>query len=164
MSAARDAVLVLGIGNLLMGDEGVGVHVVRRLLDGGRPIAPDVRVVDGGTLGLDLLPLISDAGALIVVDAAELHAEPGAVRILRDGELDGAMAGHLSVHQVGLSDLLAVGRLTDGLPARLALVAIQPGAIEVGVELTPECRAAVPVAVDAIRGEIDALCAAAAVT
>ena len=162
MTARERDVLVLGIGNLLMGDDGVGVHVVQELIKD-QALPAGVRVVDGGTLGLDLLPLVADAGALIVVDAVELRAEPGAVRVLRDGELDGALGGHLSVHQVGLSDLLAVGRLTDGLPAQVALVAIQPGAIDVGVELTPECRAAVPVALDAIRGEIDALCAAAAI-
>lgn len=160
MTLATAEVLVLGIGNLLMGDEGVGVHVVRQLLADGPPVARDVRVVDGGTLGLDLLPLVSDADALIVVDAVELRAEPGTVRVLRGSELDGAMGGHLSVHQVGLADLLAVGRLTGHLPARVALVAIQPATIDVGVELSPQCRAAVAIALDMVRAEIDSLRAA----
>lgn len=149
--------LVLGVGNLLLRDEGVGVHVARALADasesqdGGLP--PGTQVVDGGTLGLDLLPLLADADGVVLVDAANLHSEPGTVAVLRGDALASGMAGHLSPHQVGLGDLLAAARLTSSLPAQLALVAIQPQDIGPGVELTPALLAALPRAVDLVRVE-----------
>lgn len=150
---------MLGVGNVLMTDDGVGVHVVRRF-DAQEPHLPAVRVVDGGTLGLDLLPMVADARALIVVDAVDMQEAPGTVRVLRGAELHSALGGHISPHQVGLGDLLAVGRLTGGLPDQLALVGIQPGVVEVGLELTAACAGAIPHAVAAVRTELDRLTAA----
>ena len=163
MSCARGVVLVLGIGNLLMGDDGVGIHVVQRLIDAEPPLPTDVRVVDGGTLGLDLLPLVDEARALIVVDAVDLRAPVGTVRVLRDTELIGSLGGHVSPHQVGFQDLLAVGRLTGALPPRVTLIAIQPAAIEPSVDLTAACTAALPYGIAAVRAEIDAVRAVAGV-
>jgi hydrogenase maturation protease len=162
VSAPAGALLVLGVGNVLMRDEGIGVHVVRAVTRDGAPIGDDVVVVDGGTLGLDLLPLIDDARALVLIDAVELHAEPGTVRVLRGDAVLGVLGGHLSAHQVGLGDLVAVGRLTGALPEQVVLVGIQPAAIEVGVELTSACAAAVPRAVEAVCEELAVLRAPAA--
>jgi hydrogenase maturation protease len=155
--------LVLGVGNVLMRDEGVGVHVVRAIAGDQPSIAAGVHIVDGGTLGLDLLPLIADARAVIFVDAVDLRAEPGAVGVLRGDAVHGVLGGHLSPHQVGLGDLVAVGRLTGELPERVVLVGIQPAAIEVGTELTTACAAAVPRAIDVVRAELAALGAPAGV-
>ena len=159
MTGTSAEVLVLGIGNLLMGDDGIGVHVARAL--SGDPSLPaGVRIVDGGTLGLDLLPLVADAGALVVVDAVDLKANPGTVRVLRGDELHGALGGHVSPHQVGLADLIAVARLTDSLPDPVALVAIQPAMVAAGVELSAACSAALPAALEAVRTELSAAAAA----
>lgn len=157
MSQPTGEVLVLGVGNVLMRDEGVGVHVAREIARDQSSIGGDVRVVDGGTLGLDLLPLIADARAVILIDAVDLCAEPGTVSVLRGEAVHGVLGGHLSPHQVGLGDLVAVGRLMGELPERLVLVGIQPAAIEVGTELTTACAAAVPWAIDAARAELAAL-------
>jgi len=151
-------ILVLGVGNVLMADDGIGVHVIRRLA--AEHVPDGVRMVDGGTLGLDLLPMVADARALIVVDAVDMQEAPGTVRVLRGAELHSALGGHISPHQVGLGDLLAVGRLTGGLPDQLALVGIQPGVVEVGLELTAACAGAIPHAVAAVRTELDRLTAA----
>jgi hydrogenase maturation protease len=163
VSARTGELLVLGVGNVLMRDEGVGVHVAREIARDQSSIGGDVRVVDGGTLGLDLLPLIADARALVLIDAVDLRAEPGTVSVLRDDAVHGALGGHLSAHQVGLGDLVAVGRLTGALPERVVLVGIQPAVIEVGIELTTECAAAVPRAIDAVRAELAVLSAPAGV-
>lgn len=150
-------VLVLGVGNLLLQDEGVGIHVVRAL--DRRPsefpdmLPPGTRVVDGGTLGLDLLPLLEDADAVVLVDAANLRREPGTVAVLRGNDLASAIAGHLSPHQVGIGDLLAAARLIGSLPNRVSLVAIQPADIAPGLELTPDVAAALPQAVEMVRAE-----------
>lgn len=157
MSQPTGELLVLGVGNVLMRDEGVGVHVARAIASDLPPITDGVRVVDGGTLGLDLLPMVSDARAVVLIDAVDLRAEPGTVGVLRGDAVHGALGGHLSPHQVGLGDLVAVGRLTGELPEHVVLVGIQPGAIEVGIELTTACAAAVPRAIDAVRAELTAL-------
>jgi hydrogenase maturation protease len=149
--------LVLGVGNVLLRDEGVGIHVVRRLEAlGADALSPGTRIVDGGTLGLDLLPMLEDAAAVVMVDAVNLRLAPGAVDVLRGTDLHTALAGHISPHQVGVGDLLAAARLAGSLPARVSLVAIQPEAIEIGLELTPAVEAAVPVAVELALAELRA--------
>jgi hydrogenase maturation protease len=154
VSAPLGEVLVLGVGNVLMRDEGVGVHVAREIARDRSSIGDEVRVVDGGTLGLDLLPLIADARTLVIIDAVDLGAQPGTVRVLRGDAVHGALGGHLSPHQVGLGDLVAVARLTGTMPPRLALVGIQPDVISIGLELTAAVEAAVDVAVELVRQEL----------
>lgn len=158
MTSTGRALIVLGVGNVLLRDEGVGVRVAREVaaLPAGQ-LPPGTEVVDGGTLGLDLLPMIEDAAAIVMVDAVNLRSEPGATRVLRDEELHSALAQHVSPHQVGVGDLLAAARLAGSLPDRVSLVAIQPELIEIGLELTPAVEAAVPFAVDLVRRELAAL-------
>ena len=163
MSQPTGELLVLGVGNVLMRDEGVGVHVARAIVGDQLSTFDGVRIVDGGTLGLDLLPLISDARAVIFIDAVDLRAEPGTVSVLRGEAVHGVLGGHLSPHQVGLGDLVAVGRLTGELPELVVLVGIQPAAIEVGTELTSACAAVIPLAIDTVRAELAALGAPAGV-
>lgn len=153
-----DAPLVIGIGNLLLRDEGVGVRVVselaRSVAEGG-PAAPlETRFVDGGTLGLELLPLIQDASMLVLVDAVDLRRPPGSVAVLRGDAIEGMLAGHVSPHQVGVADLVAAARLLGVLPETTSLVGIQPGAIEIGLELTDAVEAAVPVAMARVCDEL----------
>lgn len=161
MSCPDGPILVLGVGNILLRDEGVGVLVVRELerrANAGEARLPSgTRVVDGGTLGLDLLPVIDEARALIMVDAVALRRGAGSVAVLRGGALHGALAGHVSPHQVGVGDLIAVGRLTGALPDAVALVGIEPGEIAIGLELTPAVAAAVDDAIEAIIAELDAI-------
>ena len=149
--------LVLGVGNLLLKDEGVGVHVARAVARAaetpGGALPMGTRVVDGGTLGLDLLPLLDESDAIIIIDAAHLHREPGTVAVLRGEELASVIAGHLSTHQVGIADLLAVARLAGSLPERVSLVAIEPAEIGPGLELTPDVAARLSAAVEIVREE-----------
>jgi hydrogenase maturation protease len=149
--------LVLGVGNVLLRDEGVGVRVIEeleRLPAGALPDPGRVRLVDGGTLGLDLLPLIEDSSALILVDAVNLRREPGTVGVIRGDDLHSTLAGHVSPHQVGVGDLVAAARLSGVIPPYVSLVAIQPEAIEIGLDLTAAVEAALPRAVAATLDEI----------
>jgi hydrogenase maturation protease len=156
--AGPDA-LVLGIGNVLLRDEGVGVAVARHLLDdaasNGLPLPDGVRVVDGGTLGLDLLGLVESTDRLILVDAVHVGGPPGSVSIIRDDDVHGALAGHVSPHQVGVGDLIAVARLAGVLPGHVTLIGIQPGSLEIGLDLTPPVAAAVSIAADLVRRELE---------
>lgn len=141
--------LVLGIGNSIYGDDGVGVHVVTALREqGALPIG--TVVIDGGTSGLSLLPAVAEAEALIVVDAVDAGAEPGSVHVLRGADLYASLV-HLSVHQVGTADLLGAARLTGALPQDVVLVGVQPADLGPGVGLTEAVAAALPEAIGTVR-------------
>lgn len=140
-------VLVLGLGNTLLSDEGAGVHVIRHLQEQ-FPDLPGVEFLDGGTLSFTLSEPIENAAALIVVDAAELGAEAGTVRSYENRAMDDFVGGNRkrSVHEVSLLDLLAVAYLTERLPERRALVGIQPALVDWGDQPTQPVAAAIPAA------------------
>ena len=155
ISGEAHRTLVLGLGNAVLTDDGVGIHVVRRLgADAGLPRGVTLR--DGGTIGLGLLPEIADADALIVVDAAELHAAPGAVEVFEGAEMD-AWVGRCkgSVHEIALSDVMTAAALSGSRPERRALIAIQPEILSWGTEPTDAVAAAIPDACAAIAGLVD---------
>lgn len=128
--------VVLGIGNILLTDEGAGVHASRRVaaLLAERE---DVVVIDGGTLSFTLAPALESAEQLIVLDAAELRAAPGTTRAFFGNEMDRFLnRGRRSVHEVSLMDLLDIARLVDAFPQRRVLVGIQPQKVEWGEQPT----------------------------
>jgi hydrogenase maturation protease len=135
--------LILGIGNTLLSDEGVGVHVIRHLA-AEHPDEPDLTFLDGGTLSFTLAGDIADHDFLIVVDAARLDAPPGTVRCFEDQQMDRYLGrAQMSVHEVGLSDLMDMARLSDTLPRRRALVGIQPEILDLGDRPSPAVEPAV---------------------
>jgi len=136
--------VVLGIGNILLSDDGAGVHVARHL-EGLLEKRTDVQVIDAGTLSFTLAPVIEDAERLIVIDTAQLHAPPGTVRTYFGSEFDAFLGKpKLTVHEVGLVDLLDIARLMDAVPAQRAIVAVQPLCATWGSTLTKDVDAAVP--------------------
>ncbi|ARE38823.1 Hydrogenase maturation protease [Rhodovulum sp. P5] len=148
MSGERST-LVLGVGNSLLSDDGVGLHVLDAVR--ARDLPPDILLCDGGTIGLALLGEVAAAAALIAVDACNMGAAPGELRVFEGVAMDAMLRGtKRSAHEVALADLLDAARLTGALPAHRALVAIQPVSTEWGLEPTPEVAAAVPLAVDAV--------------
>jgi hydrogenase maturation protease len=149
-ATAGGSVVVLGIGNVLLGDDAVGVHVIR-VLEAIRDELPrQTVIVDGGTAGLSLLPIIEEASELVLVDAVDDGSVPGHVQVLAGRALY-ADPARLSVHEVGTADLIAAARLTGVLPVRTVLVGVQPGPIAPGLELSPAVAAAVPPAVALVR-------------
>ncbi len=151
--------LILGIGNALLKDEGVGIHVIRALTEE-TPDAGEVEYMDGGTLSFTLAGPICEAKRLIVVDAAQLQAPPGTVRLFLGEAMDAFIGSNrkASVHEVGLADLMAIARLTGGWPPLRALVAIQPREVDWGEQLSPEVLAAVPEACRLIREQLESWC------
>jgi hydrogenase maturation protease len=125
-----DAILVLGIGNVLLCDEGAGVHAMRRLEKICR--LPGVQFADGGTLSFTLAGLIESSPALIVFDAAEMHTPPGSIAVFEGERMDDFLGSgrKRSVHEVSLLDLMAVAALGGRLPQRRALIGIQPLSID----------------------------------
>lgn len=138
--SARAGLLVLGLGNLLCADDGAGVAAVERLR-ATHDLPEGVRVLDGGTLGLALLPYLCDARAAILVDAIAADAPPGTLVRLEGDEVGRAAAHRLSPHQIGVADLLDGARLLGDGPERLVLVGVVPGSIGLALERTPPVEA-----------------------
>jgi hydrogenase maturation protease len=145
--------LVLGLGNILLTDDGVGVRVIERLL--ARYEFPgDVEVLDGGTLGLDLLPYVERADRLLVVDAVEIGADPGTLIRLAGDDIPSVFGPKLSPHEVGFADLLDAARLTDCLPKERVLWGIQPGSLQVGLDLSTAVNTQVELLVEKALTEL----------
>ena len=148
--------LVLGLGNLLCGDDGVGAVAVH-LLERRYRVPEGVQVLDGGTLGLSLLPLLEQARVAILVDAIRTGDPPGTLVRLEGDDVAPAVAARLSVHQVGVADLLEAARWRGRYPPRLILLGIVPESLELGVHRTAAVEAALPSLVEAVVAEARAL-------
>ena len=114
------SILVLGLGNTIMTDDGFGVEVVTTLSSRYNFQGP-VQLLDGGTLGLDLLPYLEEVESLLIIDALDMRDEPGKIFRLEGDEVPRAFASKLSVHQMGLQDLLAVAQLQGHVPRNLVV-------------------------------------------
>ena len=120
----RERILVLGLGNILMQDEGVGVRVVERLRDG-YTFSPNVELMDGGTLGIRLMNPILDTDRLIVVDAVRTGSSPGTIHRLSIGELRTKTKEKQSLHQVDFLETLQYVKLMGGLPSTV-IIGVEP--------------------------------------
>lgn len=135
--------LVLGLGNEICSDDGVGPAVVRWLEDGYQtPIGASF--VDGGTLGLSLLPLIESARDVLIIDAVRADAPAGTLVRLDGPDVGSALAPCLSPHQVGVLDLLDALAWSDAPPERIVVVGVVAASIELGLERSPVVEAALP--------------------
>jgi hydrogenase maturation protease len=149
----RIAVLVLGLGNVLCGDDGVGViavHLLRRVYE----LPPGARVVDGGTLGLDLLALVAASDRVILVDAVRGDAPAGTVVRIAGDDVRAAVYERLSPHQVGVADLLAGAALCDSYPKEVTIVGIVPATTELQVGCSPAIASQIDALVDAVLAEL----------
>ncbi len=129
-------VLVLGAGNILLSDEGIGVRVVEALQDRYR-LAQDVEVLDGGTCGMDLLDVIAGRDHLIIVDAVNTGSPPGTLVRLADKDIPAVFRTKSSPHQLGLAEVLALLNLLETAPRHVTVIGVQPQSLELGLALTP---------------------------
>jgi hydrogenase maturation protease len=125
-------VLVLGLGNVLLGDDGLGAAAVARLEREYR-VSPDVHLEDGGTLGLSLLGLLAESEHVILVDAVRADGPPGTLVRLDGADVNDAVRDRLSPHQVGVADLLEATRLIERYPASVTLLGLVPDTIALAV-------------------------------
>ncbi len=132
-------IVILGMGNILLTDDGAGVHALRALAESGR-CPPQARLVDGGTLSFSLAEIIEESDGLIAFDATEFDAPAGTVRIFEDAALDAFLgrSRKRSVHEVALFDMMALAALTGRLPRRRALIGVQPACF--GWAMPPAAR------------------------
>ncbi|HET9822567.1 MAG TPA: HyaD/HybD family hydrogenase maturation endopeptidase [Burkholderiaceae bacterium] len=121
-----DTIVVLGIGNVLWADEGFGVRGVEAL-QAGWDFAPHVRLVDGGTQGLYLLPLVQQAARLLILDAVDYGLAPGSIKLVENDEVPRFLgATKMSLHQTGFQEVLMLAQLTDAYPREVLLIGCQP--------------------------------------
>ena len=136
--------IVLGLGNILNRDEGLGVHALNWLQAELGDRAGDLELLDGGVLGLDLLPLVEQASHLLVLDAIDDRQEPGALIELRREEIPLYAGVKLSQHQVTFQEVLGLANMRGKLPPYLHLVGVQPADLSIGLELSPRVTAVLP--------------------
>jgi len=139
--------LVLGIGNTLLSDEGIGIHVLRELQNNSQS-QDDIEYMDGGTLSFTLASPIENCNQFIVIDASEIKSNPGAVKVFENDEMDTFITSgnKKSVHEVGLVDVMSIAMLTGKLPAKRALIGIQPDSLDWGNHPTEPVKQAIPLA------------------
>lgn len=149
------SILVLGIGNVLWADEGFGVRCLEAMA-GDFALPARVRLLDGGTQGLYLLPFLEEADALLIFDAVDYGLAPGTLKLARDGDVPAFMgARKMSLHQTGFQEVIAAAQLLGRCPARLTLIGCQPMELEdYGGGLRPVVAAAIPAALDLARAEL----------
>ncbi len=155
--APLEDILVLGLGNVLLGDDGLGETAVRLFEETHGPF-DRVRILDGGTLGLSLLPYLQEARAAILVDAIRADRPAGTLVRLTGDEVAPAVATRLSVHQIGVADLLDAARLAGNLPRELVLLGLVPESIELRLGLSAPVARGVPGLLEALADELARLC------
>ncbi|MCB1920782.1 MAG: HyaD/HybD family hydrogenase maturation endopeptidase [Candidatus Competibacteraceae bacterium] len=149
-------VIVLGVGNILLRDEGVGVRVVEALAER-YDLPPEVEVVDGGTVGMDLLDTLAGCDHLLICDAVQTGAPPATVVKLADAEIPALFQARYSPHQLGLSEVLATLILMEEAPRAITLIGVVPADMELGAELSPEVASVVDEAVEMAATELRTL-------
>jgi hydrogenase maturation protease len=143
----------MGLGNIILRDEGLGVRAYERLIE--RYTLPaEVEAIDGGTLGMNLLAYLEDAERVLLIDAVRSGHAPGSIIRLEGDAIPIALALKMSMHQAGLHDLLAICAIRDTTPATIVLWGMEPLVMEPGLDLTPPCAAALDSLVDNIVGEL----------
>ena len=138
----RCSTLVLGLGNILLRDEGLGVHAVRALGDADVPA--DVELLDGGTSAPDLLDVLADRQRLIVIDAIDSDVPAGTVLRLTPDDLAPRTDGIVSLHDLGLLELLAAARHLGTVPQEVIIFGVKPHDVQWGLELSPEIDRLLP--------------------
>ncbi|UCF43450.1 MAG: HyaD/HybD family hydrogenase maturation endopeptidase [Planctomycetota bacterium] len=154
-------ILILGVGNILLRDEGIGVHAAKELQKQNLPA--NVEVIDGGTMGLDVLSLAAGVDKLVIVDALRSGRKPGAIYkiYLNTEQGDGIRQlfrqekqSKISLHQVGLLDGLSLAERINRLPEEIVIIGVEPGVVDYGLELTEQVERKVQEIIKKVLEEI----------
>ena len=145
-------IVILGVGNLLLSDEGIGVHVANELIK--RQLPPGVKVIEGGTDGFRLLNVITEADRLIVIDAVKGGGTPGSIYRFDIDEVKNCPSGFkTSVHQIGILEVINLSGLIGKTP-RTTVIGIEPKSLEMSMELSPEVKAKIPRIIELVMEEL----------
>jgi hydrogenase maturation protease len=154
-SGQRTGTVVIGLGNPLMGDDGLGLAGLAHLRDHWT-FDPPVALTDGGTWGLTLLPMIEDAERVLLLDAVNVGAAPGALVRLERADLPRVLATKLSPHQIDLREVLALAELRGTLPASIVAIGLQPAEITMRTSLSAPVVAGLPGLMEEVLAQLAA--------
>jgi hydrogenase maturation protease len=146
-------IIVLGVGNTLLTDEGVGVKAIERL-QRDFALPPDVIVIDGGTTGMEMLEDLSGADHIIMIDAVRSGKAPASLVRLADEQIPVFFRTKLSPHQIGLSDVLATLELMGEQPGGITVIGVEPVSLETGMALSPQVEACLPKVIEMVVAEL----------
>lgn len=146
-------IVVIGVGNLLLKDEGAGIHVLQALEKKNLP--PGVQLFDGGVSGIGLLDFFQGASKALLIDAADMNRKPGTVLRFTPEDLRAqAQEIKFSVHDIGVAEVLELAKALGQSPEEVVIIGIQPKEIDWGTDLTPEVQASIPEVLQIIQEEI----------
>lgn len=153
-SAPRSSTLILGVGNILLGDEGVGVRTIEAMQKMNLP--DDVEILDGGTASLDLLEILDNREKVIIVDAVQGGGEPGTLYRFTPDDIRANRPVTTSLHQVGLLETLTTLELSGNIPRNITIYGIEPKSLDWSLELSPEIAAMIPRIIELVLDDIRA--------
>ena len=142
--------LVIGVGNVLMQDDGIGPFCVEELRRS-EGIHGDLLLIDGGTMGLDLMPYFEDVQKCVIIDALALPKPPGTIEVIESNDIKTVLGCKMSVHEIGLTDLLEALEFLERLPGSLTLVGMVPFCVEFSYGLSEEARKRLPDLVQRVK-------------
>ena len=152
-SAPLPSILILGVGNILLSDEGIGVRVVEAMRE--LKLPDNVELLDGGTGAFDLIDILAERKRVIVIDAVEGGGEPGAIYRFHPDDIKSQRYHIMAAHQISLLDALAMAKIAGCAPPEVIIYGIEPKNLEWGTELSPEVVAVVPQAVGLVQTELN---------
>lgn len=151
----KKRVLVLGVGNLVLTDEGIGVHVVQRMQQMDLP--SHVEVLDGGTMGLDLIDDIEGRQKVVIVDAVKGGGPPGSVYRMTVDDIEEMPKSRVSLHDIDMTDVFKLADLFEIEKPEIVIIGVEPKDMESpSMELSPEVEAQIPRVIELVKKEIGA--------
>jgi hydrogenase maturation protease len=146
-------IMILGVGNVLLTDEGAGIHILKELEK--HELPEDTELLEGGTAGMELLSLIEEVDHLVIVDSVNAGVEPGAIFKFKPDDISVLPPEfNVSFHQVGLLEVLKMGQIFGKLPKTVTIFGIQPKTLQWGLELTPEVAIKIPKLTELVLQEV----------
>jgi hydrogenase maturation protease len=152
MSNNRKPILVLGIGNILLRDEGIGVHVINELQN--MPLPENIEVVDGGTAGADLLDILAERQKIIIIDAIKSDSPPGTVLRFTLNDIENADKASMSMHDIGIPETLQMAKMIGVMPEEIVFFGITPENLSCGLEVSETLKRLIPAIIKLILEEI----------
>lgn len=151
-----EKIVILGLGNVLMKDEGIGVYIVEEIEK--RNLPDNVEVIDGGTASLDIFLSLKDIHKLIIIDAMKGGEKPGTVYRLYPGDLLATSKSQVSLHQINLVDTLALNEKMGNVPEETIIIGIEPKEIDWGLGVTSDIKRKIPTIIDIVLREVENAC------
>lgn len=148
-------IMVMGVGNILLSDEGLGVRFLKELEN--MELPENVELLEGGTAGLELVHLIQEVDFLIIIDALNAQAEPGALFRFHPGDIKVLPEQYeVSFHQIGILEVLAMAKVLGQAPKTL-IFGMQPKSLDWGMDISPDIQALFPRLTEFVLNEIDSI-------